>query len=190
MNILKSIHTPVTEQRGLLQSLAIMSQFNQQDNQQRYCIRCSEEIGSKKDTDMCVDCLNISKDDTHLIQYPDLRFYDPNGHETLEYYHDCIEHDLPDLGNLTIDDILTQDDPPKELYLNTDDTNEQNQTESEITDDIDESTVHMIYYGDEVDEENEILEQFSIYDHFGIPNDISDMEADAWLEAAIPDRDR
>jgi hypothetical protein len=86
---------------------------------------------------------------------------------------------MPNLENLSIDDILSQDDPPKELYLCDDEVVD----EEEIPDDVDKDTAWMIWYNDNAD-----AEDFDIYEHFGIPDDIDSDEADALLEAAIPDR--
>jgi hypothetical protein len=86
--------------------------------------------------------------------------------------------DMPNLEGLTIDDILSQDDPPRDLYL----CDEKLVDEKEVTDDVDEDTFWMIQYNEEDDD------FFDIYQHFGIPDDLDDDEAEAMLDAAIPDR--
>lgn len=86
--------------------------------------------------------------------------------------------EIPDLGGLTIDDILSQDDPPKELYLGDEEVGD----EKELPDDVDKDTCWMVQYNQEEDD------YFDIYEHFGIPSDVEDYVAEALLEAAIPDR--
>lgn len=85
-----------------------------------------------------------------------------------EYYDDYY----PDLGNLTIDDILTQDDPPKELYLRCD-----------LLDFTEEEYILDMLFEDECT--IDIYNEFNIYHHFGIYDDNSDEDKDARLEAAV-----
>lgn len=115
---------------------------------------------------------------------PSTKITDITGNEFDEY--DPVDDLLPDLGNLTVDEILTRDDPPKELYLRDDDTKDSENIE--IPDDVDEDTVYMIHYGDRIDELNEDDKNFDIYRHFGVPSDLNDEDSKTWLEAQIPDR--
>jgi hypothetical protein len=130
----------------------------------------------------CLSCSITTFYDDGIIQFPDMKFYDPHNQEFIENADSTdIEQDdgMPNLEDLTIDDILSQDDPPKELYLSEDTTNE----EKEIPDDVDRDTAWLIYYNDRSDSED-----FNIYEHFGIPGDLDDHLAEALFEAAIPDR--
>jgi hypothetical protein len=116
-----------------------------------------------------------------MIQFPDRHFYD------LEDFDDSDDSDTIQTNEtLNIHEILAQDDPPKDLYLGQEDQSQ------EIADDVDEDTAWMLYYGDEIDQWNEYCDEatasFNIYDHFGIPSDLNTSEAEAALEAAIPDR--
>lgn len=81
----------------------------------------------------------------------------------------------PNLGNLTIDDILTQDDPPKELYLMCD-----------LLEYIEEEYIlEMLFEEEYFYSLYEIETSFDIYQYFEIDDDISNCEREGSLEAAM-----
>jgi hypothetical protein len=99
--------------------------------------------------------------DSESMSYTENEWYDDN------YY--------PNLGKLTIDDILTQDDPPKELYLT-----------SDLLEYAEEEYIlEMLFEEDYYRSIDEINASFDIYAHFGIYDDDSDYDKEGLLEAAI-----
>jgi hypothetical protein len=97
---------------------------------------------------------------------------DSMSHTEDEYYDDNY---YPNLGKLTIDDILTQDDPPKELYLMCD-----------LLEYVEEEYIlEMLFKEEYFDTLHEIETSFDIYQHFGIYDDDSDCDREALLEAAM-----
>jgi alpha-L-fucosidase len=166
-----------------------MESPDQQQKETRFCDSCREIFFSRGARDKCLECSITTIHDDGMIQFPDRHFHDSEDIDVCEDGEDMTAEQIDsilDLDSLNVDEILTQDDPPKDLYLNEDD-----QTQ-EIPDDVDEDTAWMVYYGDEIDKWNEYCDEatqnFSIYDHFGIPHDLSYSEREALLEAAIPDR--
>lgn len=113
----------------------------------------------------------ISAIDQYHIE--DFRDFDSMSRvDEYENYHDNY---YPDLGKLTVDDILLQDDPPKELYLG-----------YEFFDFTEEEYILSFLFEEEYWEEFwKQSKNFNIYKHFSIESDISDNEAEGLLEAAM-----
>lgn len=94
-----------------------------------------------------------------------------------EFYDDYF----PDLCGLTITDIITQDDPPRELYMYTDllDVTEDEYILSILFSEDCEGFVYIEGHGFYSD----CTDDFDYYDHFGI--DSSDSNSEGALEAAV-----
>lgn len=177
----------IDEQHLLHGTLDKMESPDQQEL--RYCDNCREMFFTKASTMKCLECSITTIHDDSVIQFPDKHFYDHDDIDTCNSNCDLSDEQIDSILNLDsveISEILTQDDPPHDLYLLDDDETR------EIPDDADEDTAWMIYYGDEIDDFNEYwnncIDNFSIYEHFGIPDDIDSDDAEGLLEAAIPDR--
>ena len=129
----------------------------------RKCMICEVDMDLDKvpdDVRICVECRYITLDDT--------------------LYDNCIES--TELAGSEQDNISTtscDDDPPKDLYMHVG----KDPSPSECEDNsVFEDEIYA--YEDEycLDLDNE---EFDIYDHFGIPSDVSSERAEAMLEAAM-----
>lgn len=177
----------IDEQRWLHGTLETMENKVNQDRNVKFC-ECDDGVSINEPHECKTSPLAIETES----ESPNKRIYDSNGIEIYEDDYDLTSAEIQEilgLDSLEISEILTRDDPPEDLlYLD----QSHFQEVREIPDDVDEDTAWMLYYGDEIDEFNEywneLGEGFSIYEHFGIYSDISDGEAEARLEAAIPDR--
>lgn len=173
-----SLWIPDCEQRWLHGTPINMESSNIPHDDAVKCQCYKSMISSNATKEKCSDCELCVSQDNKTIESPDMKFYDAHGQEFSENVGDNHNDELHDFQGLNIDDILIQDDPPKEMYLNDDKFDER-----EILEDIEGEIEWMTYYNDHA-----YAEDFNIYEHFGIPSDVSDDVAEAMLEAAIPDR--
>jgi hypothetical protein len=161
-----------------------------QQRELRHCDNCREVFFTRGSREKCLECSITTIHDNGVIQFPDRHFY--GDEEVSDDEIDLTDQQvdtIPNFDSVAISEILTQDDPPQELYLL--DDAQLNEILDDV-DDLDEDTAWMLYYGDDIDKFNEYCdeaaENFCIYEHFGIPSDVDKDEAEALLEAAIPDR--
>lgn len=136
----------------------------------------------------CLDCSITTIHDNGVIQFPDSKFCDVD--EEFESCEPCdceecqSDHQLNiDLGGLSIDDIIAKDDPPKDLYIKDEEVQSTHVDDDEI-DAFEEAEDWRAQMEPDSDDE------FNHYDHFGIPSDISDVEAEGLLEAAMSGYER
>jgi hypothetical protein len=157
-----------------------MQSLSEQEKETRFCDCCREIFFTRGSRDI---------HENGMIQFPDMHFYDSNDIDICEDGGDLSAEQIDDilsLDSVEISEILTQDDPPKDLYL-------ANEVEfRELPDEIDENTAWMIYYGEGINEFTEhwaeCMEGFSLYEYFGIPNDTESDGAEDLPEATTPNK--
>lgn len=137
----------------------------------------SLKLLSRNSNKCCINALYIMESITEALEQYCINDCNYQESDSMSHYeNECYDDNYyPNLGKLTIDDILTQDDPPKELYLMCD-----------LLEYIEEEYIlEMLFEEEYFDSIHEINASFDIYEHFGIYDDDSDYDREALLEAAM-----
>lgn len=143
----------------------------------QYCLTCQDFTTSTDTTgnilQLCSQC--CSDDYIHDTDFDDELNIEQN---TKDY---CNCNTMEDISNefedIDINKIITQDDPPKELYIYQDVDKDEEPEDWKI----DEDTVYEMLYGDYVNEEY----YFDYFEHFGIDSDDDSIAQEGALEAAM-----
>lgn len=143
----------------------------------QYCLTCQDFTASTDTTDnilqLCPQCCNDSCID-------DIDFDNEIDVEQSTKDH-CNYNAMEDISNefedIDINKIITQDDPPKELYIYQDTEKDEEPEDWNIDEDI----IYEMLYGDYVNDDY----YFDYYEHFGIDSDDDSAVQEGALEAAM-----
>lgn len=143
----------------------------------QYCLTCQDFTSSTDTTgnilQLCSQCCNDNFiDDIDLDD-------ESNIEQSIKNHSNCniVEDISNEFEDIDINKIITQDDPPKELYICQHIHNDEEPEDWNIDEDI----IYEMLYDDYVNDDC----YFDYYEHFGIDSDDDSIAQEGALEAAM-----